>query len=177
MDRELFSQKISHLPLYQYEFIETAELRFEPRVRHICSAECPMYGKTWACPPAVGTPEVCLEKCSAYENALLISTVTEVNDIANMDETLATRGEHEGITREVIEVVQAMGHATYGLSSEACSICDSCTYPDAPCRHPERMLPCIESHCILVTEIAEKYGIEFINGANVVTWFSLIFYR
>lgn len=177
MDRELFAERISHLPLYQYEFIKTAELSFAPRVRYICSSECPMYGKTWACPPAVGTPEECEAKCQLFENALLVSTVAEVSDITNLDETLSTRGEHEDITREVRSVVADLGFETYALSSEACAICERCTYPDAPCRHPKRMMPCIESHCILVTEISEHYEIEFINGANVVTWFSIIFYK
>ena len=38
------------------------------------------------------------------------------------------------------------------------------------------MYPCVESHGILVTDLAEKHGIDFMSG-NIVTWFSLIFYR
>ena len=62
------------------------------------------------------------------------------------------------------------------LSTEACAICAHCAWPDGPCRHPERMFPCIESHGILVTELAEKCGLEFFNG-NLVTWFSLLFFK
>ena len=63
------------------------------------------------------------------------------------------------------------------LGTGCCMICKTCSYPDAPCRHPEKMFPCIESYGILVTDLAEKYGISFMNGANVVTWFSLLLYR
>ena len=28
-----------------------------------------------------------------------------------------------------------------------------------------------------MTDLAEKYSISFMNGANVVTWFSLLLYR
>ncbi len=38
------------------------------------------------------------------------------------------------------------------------------------------MYPCVESHGIIATDIAEKHGIEFFNG-NIVTRFSLIFFR
>ena len=65
----------------------------------------------------------------------------------------------------------------YVLSTEACAICETCAWPDGPCRHPEHMFPCVESHGILVTELAESHGIDFLAGGNLVTWFSLLFYR
>lgn len=53
MDRAWLEARLCELPLYQYAFIRTSELCFSERVRWICEHECPMYGKTWACPPAV----------------------------------------------------------------------------------------------------------------------------
>lgn len=176
LNRNALEQQLSQLPLFQYEFLKSEELVFTERVRHVCEAECPMYGKTWACPPAVGTVAACRERCLAYPELLMISTVTEVQDSANIEETLATRGEHEAVTHQVAEMVKAQGCDVMALSTEACAICEHCAYPNAPCRHPDRMFPCVESHGILVTDIAEKHGMDFFNG-NIVTWFSLIFYR
>ena len=175
LNQEALEQQLLELPLYQYAFMKTEKLTFTERVRHVCE-ECPMYGTSWACPPAVGTVEECQKRCLEYPDFLLISTITEVDDIANMEQTLATRADHEAITRQVAEMVKTQGVETYVLSTESCAICEHCAYPDAPCRHPDRMYPCVESHGILVTELAEKYGIEFFNG-NIVTWFSLILYR
>ena len=176
MDKELLEQQLAEFPLYQYMFIDTGELAFSPRVRHICQSECPMYGKSWACPPAVGSVEDCEKKCLSYPEALVITTITEVSDIANLQETLDTRGPHEDITRQVADLVRQQCGDVYVLSTEACAVCESCAYPDGPCRHPGRMFPCVESHGILATDLAEKYGIDFIGG-NIVTWFSLIFYK
>ena len=39
------------------------------------------------------------------------------------------------------------------------------------------MFPCVESYGILVTELAEKGGISYQNGAGTVTWFSVLFFR
>ena len=39
------------------------------------------------------------------------------------------------------------------------------------------MFPCVESQGILVTDLAEKFHIDFQAGGNLVTWFSLILYR
>lgn len=176
MDRERLEQELAQLPLFQYAFMRSEELLFTDRVRHICETECPRYGSSWACPPAVGTVEECREKCLSYPDFLMISTVTEISDIANMEEALATRGEHEALTHEVTALLQQQGCETMALSSESCALCETCAYPHGSCRHPEKMYPCVESYGILVTEIAEKYGMEFFNG-NIVTWFSLIFFR
>ena len=176
MDRERLEAQLAELPLYQYAFIRTEDLCFSERIRWICEHECPMYGKTWACPPAVGSVEDCRKRCLEYEDALLIATITEVSDIANIEETLATRHDHEEVTRQVAELVREQCGDVLVLSTEACAICEHCAWPDAPCRHPDRMFPCVESHGILATDIAERHGIEFIGG-NVVTWFSLVFYK
>ena len=177
MDRNQLEMQLSELPLYQYAFIRTEELMFSDRIRWICEHECPMYGKTWACPPAVGSVEECEARCRRFEEALLIATITEVGDIANIEETLATRAPHEEITREVHDMVKAQARETMVLSTEACAVCESCAWPDAPCRHKDKMFPCVESHGIVVTDLAEKTGIDFYAEGNLVTWFSLIFYR
>lgn len=177
MDKEQLAQQLCELPIVQYEFFETCELTFSDRVRYICRTECPQYGKSWACPPGVGTVEECRERCLQYPHALLITTMTEIEDIADIEATLATRAPHEEVTRQVNALVRSQGIDTYVLSTESCAVCDSCTCPDAPCRHPERMYPCVESHGILITDIAERFGIDFQAGGNIVTWFSLILYR
>ena len=178
MDKALLEQQLSELPLYIYCDIEPRELEFSSRIRYICQAECPMYGKTWACPPAVGEVAVCEGKCKAFESCLLIGTITEVSDIANIDEALATRGDHEAITNQVRGFFRAQGIDPYILSTEACAECDRCAYLDGlPCRHPDRMHPCIESHGINLIPTLENAGLEFQYGSNIVTWYSLLFYN
>ena len=176
MDRTRIEAAMSALPILQYEFFAPAELCFSDRVRHICETECPMYGTTWACPPGVGSVESCREKCLSYPEALLLTTAAEVSDIADLEESLATRRAHEGVTAQVRAALTAEGADTFVLSSEACARCEKCCYPDAPCRRPTEMFPCIESHGIVVTALAEKFGIEFIAG-NTVIWFSILFFR
>ena len=136
-----------------------------------------MYGKTWACPPGVGEVSQCRSRCLAFENCLLIATMAEVNDISDLEETLATRPGHEAITDQVRDIFRAAGMEPYILSTEACSICDRCAYLDGqPCRFPDRMHPCVESHGINVVPVMEAAGLEFQFGQNIVTWVSLLFF-
>lgn len=177
MDMAKLEAKLQELPLYEYAFLSTDELTFTERVRVICEVECPRYNKSWACPPAVGDVSECIARCKAYPNFLMISTITEVSDIANIDETLATRPDHEAVTREVQQMLLEEANEVYVLSTESCAVCKDCAWPDAPCRHKDKMFPCVESHGILVTDLAERRGMDFMVGTNLVTWYSLLFYR
>ena len=177
MNKELFEQQLSQLPLYSYAWIDPRQLEFNQRIRWICEHECPMYGKTWACPPGVGTVEHCAGKCRNFDNCLMIATITEVEDIADIQQTLATRPEHEEITNQVGAFLEEQGVKPYILSTEACAICQRCAIEDGrPCRHPEKMHPCVESHGINIIPVLEEQGICFQYGENVVTWISLLFY-
>ncbi len=177
MDMELLEVQLAELPLYGYFHIDPKSLEFSDRIRWICEHECPMCGRTWACPPAVGSVGRCREKCLSYENCLMIATIVEVDDIADINETLATRPGHERITNEVRDLMRAQGVDPYVLSTEACTECARCAWLDGlPCRHPDRMHPCVESHGINLVPVLEENGMEFQFGANVVTWVSLLFY-
>lgn len=177
MNRELLEAQLSELPLYIYDFIDPKELEFSDRIRWICQNECAMYGKSWACPPGVGSVESCKAKCLSYKNCLLVSSIVEVADIADMEETLATRPGHEALTEQVAQLLRDQGENPYILSTEACSICQRCAILDGqPCRFPEKMHPCVESHGINVVPVLEKLGLDFQFGCNVVTWISLLLF-
>lgn len=178
MDKSLLESQLSELPLYTYEFLDPEKLEFNERIRWICQHECPMYGKSWACPPAVGSVEECHAQCRRFNRCLMISTITEVRDIADIEETLATRPEHEAITNQVGDLLRQQGISPYILSTEACAECDRCAYLDGqPCRFPGRMHPCVESHGINLLAVLDELGLTFQYGENVVTWFSLLFYN
>ena len=177
MDYAKIEEKLGELPLYCYHFFDPKELEFSERIRWICEHECPMYGKSWACPPGVGEVSSCKAKCLAFENCLMIATITEVNDISDINETLATRPEHEKITNQVRDILREEGLNPYILSTEACAVCERCAYLDGlPCRLPGKMHPCVESHGINVVPVMENAGLEFQFGQNVVTWVSLLFF-
>ena len=178
MNQPLLEEKLSELPLYFYDLIDPNKLEFSDRIRWICQHECPMYGKTWACPPAVGTVCDCEKRCKDFERCLIIATITEVRDIADIEETLSSRFPHEEITNQVADLLREQGAEPYILSTEACAICDRCAYLDGqPCRHPEKMHPCVESHGINLLGLIEEKGLAFQYGENVVTWFSLLLFN
>ena len=125
----------------------------------------------------MGTVEECRKRCLSYKECFLFSTIAEVSDVINFEETLATRKEHEKITAAIEAFIREKGTDCMALSTESCDICEVCTYPNAPCRFPEKMHPCVESHGIIVCELAEKYNMEFTLSANQILWFGILFLK
>lgn len=176
MNMELLEQQLTALPLYAYFWIEPGQLEFSRRIRWICENECPRYNKSWACPPAVGSVEACRNKCLGYDRCLVIGTITETEDLADMQTALATRFDHENITEQVAALLRDQGAEPYILSTDSCALCPSCAWCEGkPCRIPDKMHPCVESHGINVIPTLEKNGLDFQYGGNIITWYSLLF--
>ena len=74
----------------------------------------------------MGTVEECRAHCLHYGKCLVIATVTEVEDISNLEQTLATRSEHERITDQVADCLRSLGVEAFVLSTESCAMCPRC---------------------------------------------------
>ena len=178
MNTEKFEEFISQYPIFEYRILDTKDITIQERVRTICQEECERYGSTWACPPAVGTLQECEKKIKSYPQAVFFSSVAEVSDIMNMEEMLSTRRAHEDLTTDVGKYLNKEGYETYILSTESCDICEKCAYKEGkPCRYPDRMHPCLESHGVVVNEIVERESMEYNLGGNTILWFSMVLFR
>lgn len=165
------------LGIHQYAFLKTADLVFSPGVRQLCEMNaCGGYGKTWACPPGVGTLEECHDRIMKYENLFVFTTVHPLEDSYDFEGMTAGKEKH----CELCPAIAALFRQNYEnlliLSAEGCNRCKTCTYPDAPCRFPDTLYPSIESYGVEVNRLAKTAGINYINGANTVTYFGCIIY-
>ncbi len=168
---------LSEFPLCQYALEETKNIPFSSSVREICEKECPRYGKSWSCPPAVGSVDECRENIQKYSHAFVFITAWEVDDAENMDLLLQTRKEHEAVVRPLLQRFrQQYGDQCQAFSSESCEKCQQCTWPDHACRFPEWMIPCLEGQGIVVVNLAENLGIPTWLGPGLVTWFGMILF-
>ena len=84
MDKQAVEAQLCQLPISQYAWIDPQTIEFSDRIRYVCEHECPMYGTSWACPPAVGTVAACRERILSYPGALVFTTLCEVDDIADL---------------------------------------------------------------------------------------------
>ncbi|MFZ7120165.1 MAG: DUF2284 domain-containing protein [Eubacteriaceae bacterium] len=170
-------QEKDNLNIHEYAFFDSKEIIFSEEVRKICEKNsCGMYGTSWACPPAIGSIEECKTQCLSYKHAFMFTTVTKVKSSYDIQGWMDALNEHEKVTDRVTEVFNSYYEDLLVLSTEGCSICKKCTYPELPCRFPNRMHPATEGYGIMVMSQAQACEIQYNNGPDTVTYFSMILF-
>lgn len=167
---------LTAFPVYEYAFFPPSALSFSERVRSVCESECEMFGRSWSCPPAVGSLRECKAKCLSYSDGLLFSTVSENADTDFFSNIGGLRAEHEKITDEIEKYIRTARGGALALSSYACKRCANCAFPGDKCRNAHIMRPCVESYCILVTELCEKLSMSYNSRGGTLLWFSVILF-
>lgn len=163
--------------VHQHSVLPVEKIDFSDEVRGLCAANCcGQYGKTWACPPGVGTVAECKEKCMKYSHVYIFSTLHQIEDSLDFEGMMDGKEEHEKVCELIGKLFVKEFPNCLMLTSEGCSNCAKCTYPDAPCRFPEKMHPSVESYGISVVKEASTSKINYINGENTVTYFGNIFF-
>ncbi len=165
------------LGIHEYAFMNTGDLVFSQGVRNLCEMNsCGEYGKTWACPPGVGTMEECQSKLLRYQHFFVFTTLHPLEDSYDFEGMMEGKERHRERCPAIAALFEKEYQDVFILSAEGCGRCERCTYPDAPCRFPDTLYPSIESYCVEVNRLAASAGIHYINGANTVTYFGCIFY-
>ncbi|MDR2419208.1 MAG: DUF2284 domain-containing protein [Treponema sp.] len=158
---------------YECAVISTGDIVFSPEVRKACEANiCGNYGRTWVCPPAVGTLEELRAKILAYRNALVFTTKHDLEDSFDFEGMQRGREIHNHLS---VDLHGRFGKTNPIYGAGGCSNCEKCAYPN-PCRAPEKLLSSIEASGINVTELSRSAGIKYNNGPNTVTYFSMVLF-
>ncbi|MDR0818422.1 MAG: DUF2284 domain-containing protein [Oscillospiraceae bacterium] len=163
--------------VYRFGIVDPKDVDFSETVRGYCEENlCRQYGKTWACPPAVGTVSECRERAQSYGNMLVFSGKFDLEDSLDFEGMGAAMVEFKNISQRLDDEVKPYLSDYLLLSNEGCGKCESCTYPDNPCRFPEKLHGSIEGYGIFVNELAAKAGMGYNNGENTVTFFGALLY-
>ncbi len=179
MNRELI-ENILHdpslaYPVHQFAWLDTKQVPFDGRVRGMCeSNRCGLYGKTWTCPPAVGDWGTLRDECRSYAHALVFTTKHVLDDDFDFEGIQASGELHKQLDNALATLLNAhqIPHLLY--SAGGCNLCSSCTYPDAPCRHPDRVHRSMEACGIDVGALSKACGLRYNNGPQTVTYFSML---
>lgn len=168
------ADSLTDLGVTAFGVMDASSVVFSAELREGCNPnQCASYGKSWACPPAVGTFEECRARCLEYGRALMISTVYPLEDSFDY-ESMAEGGQDFKRICEQLHRQLTLPHLL--LANGKCSLCDPCAYPDAPCRFPEKCLHSLSGYGVYVSATAKRANLKYNNGPNTVTYFALMFY-
>ena len=145
----------------------------------MCAANtCQAYGHSWACPPACGDIADFQRQMGSYEHCLVMQTVAELEDDFDF-ETMQEAGErHKQRVLALVEALDAAGlsGSTMTLSAGTCTLCSPCTYPDAPCRFPEKRLVSMEAAGLVVSDVCTLAGIPYNHGPQTIAYSGCVLY-
>ena len=146
-------------------------LEFLPAVRDMCSADrCHKYGKSWTCPPGCGTLEEVAARASTYSRGVLLQTTVRLEDDFDIEAMQQGEADQKKAFAAFVEQLRQEYPACLPMATGGCTLCPQCTYPDAPCRFPEKAIPSMESYGLLVSKVCEKSGLPYYYGPQTLTY-------
>lgn len=151
--------------------VETIELK--PEVRDMCAVNtCGMYGKRWSCPPGCGTLEECGQRLAGRIMGILVQTIGDIEDSFDFEAMMKIEAEHKEHFMEMFAALREAGADVLAIGAGCCTGCAKCTYPDEPCRFPEKMVSSMEAYGMVVNEICKSNGLAYNYGPEKMAYTS-----
>ena len=155
--------------------LKAETLRFLPEVREMCNQDrCHHYNTNWMCPPACGSLEDCAARAVGFKEGIIVQSVGDVEDSFDIEAMERIEKQHEKRFQDLAAVLGASYPHVLALGAGSCNLCESCTYPDAPCRFPNKALSSMEANGLWVSDVCEKNGVPYNYGPNKMAFTSCI---
>jgi predicted metal-binding protein len=148
-------------------------LVFMPEIRDMCRADrCNHYDKNWRCPPACGSIEEAAKRTAEYSYGIIVQTIGRMEDDFDYETMQTTRETHQRNFSSLVEKLRARYTDILPMGAGACSICEKCSYPGAPCRFPDKSISSMEAYGLWVSRVCELSEIPYNNGKSTITYTS-----
>lgn len=142
-------------------------------VRQMCEANtCRKYDKCWSCPPGCGPLEEHAARVAGYSQGILVQTVGELEDNMDIEAMMDTEAAHKKYFLEMYAKLRPEYPGMLALGAGPCMQCKTCTYPDAPCRFPDKMVSSMEAYGMLVVEVCKANNMKYNYGPCTIAYTS-----
>ncbi len=160
--------------------LEISMILFDETLRDMCLANsCGKSGTNWCCPPGCGEYSELKEMVLTYKKGILLQKVYDIEDSFDIEGMMAAAKDFSRINTQLNIYIREKNTLDEMrlLTAGGCEICEECTYPEKPCRHPDETFISIEACCINANELCESTRISYINGQNTVSYLALLLYK
>lgn len=153
--------------------LELKALVFMPEVRVMCSADrCHTYNKNWCCPPACGSIEDAAARASKYSFGIIVQTVANMEDDFDYETIDEASKRHHANFFSLVEGLRNTYDDVLPMGAGTCSLCEKCSYPDMPCRFPDKAISSMEAYGLWVSKVCELSDIPYYYGKHTITYTS-----
>ena len=153
--------------------LDVSTIELKPEVRDMCAVNsCGQYGKRWSCPPGCGTLEECTGRLKGFTQGILVQTYGEIEDGFDFEAMMEIEADHKEHFLEMYDALQESGAQVLAIGAGCCTQCAKCTYPEEPCRFPEKMISSMEAYGMLVLEVCKANGLTYYYGSDKMAYTS-----
>lgn len=161
--------------IFQYQTMDPKLIPFSQAVADACRANaCGRYGTCWTCPPGVGEYTALEQSIRKYDRAAVFTCKYELEDCFDFEGMMDGQQKTMAILHEITDALRQAGQSFRVFGCAGCTLCEKCTYPDAPCRFPEKAVVSVEACGIDVVKLASQLQLNYNNGVNTVTYFCVV---
>ena len=156
-----------------YARLDVSTLEFMQEIRDMCNPnQCRNYNKSWSCPPACVSLEEMRERVKDYTNGIIVQTVGDLEDSLDWDGIMETGARHKNNFGAMREELSKKHPFMIAMGAGECKLCDTCTYPDEPCRHPDKMEVSMEASGLFVSKVCTDNNLKYNYGPEHIAFTS-----
>ncbi|HJA32451.1 MAG: hypothetical protein DBX58_06040 [Clostridiales bacterium] len=168
------------LGAHRAELMEVSRVSLDASFRDLCRANsCGNYGRNYMCPPDIGDIHRLMDEIRTYDTVLVYQTVGQLEDSYDFEGMMEAGKRHNLLAQKLRE--ETAGFPEKGilhLAAGGCRMCEVCgKRTGEPCRFPQKAIGSLEAYGINVSLLAKESGMNYINGADTVTYFGAVFFR
>ncbi|MCL2819641.1 MAG: DUF2284 domain-containing protein [Oscillospiraceae bacterium] len=156
-----------------YTKLDISTLEFRQDIRDMCNAEkCRSYNKSWSCPPACPSLDEMQEKVKNYTNGIIVQTVGDLEDSLDWDGIMEVGAKHKENFGKMRENLSKKNPKLLAMGAGECKLCQLCTYPDKPCRYPDKIEISMEAYGLFVSKVCTDNNIGYNYGQEKIAFTS-----
>ena len=123
---------------------------------------CRKYASCWTCPPGAGTFDEIQHHIRQKSAGVLVQTIRDDVDFYEDWEILAEiRQLHNSRLDQLAATLRDEYEGVLEFSTGGCDVCDSCSYPDAPCMQPVEQRLSLSAHGVAVGATCQNAGLDY----------------
>ncbi|GHV26523.1 hypothetical protein FACS18948_2380 [Clostridia bacterium] len=101
-----------------------------------------------------------------------MQTIGKMEDDFDYETIQKSGSDHKTNFAALIKKLKGRYDDLLPMGAGTCSVCEKCTYPDAPCRFPEESISSMEAYGLWVSKMCEMSGVLYYNGKQTITYTS-----
>ena len=107
-------------------------------------------------------------------DGILVHTTARLRDDFDMETMNLAQETHKKRFFDLARQARILYPDVLPLTAGSCTVCRACTYPDRPCRFPQKMLSSMEAYGLLVSEVCKDAGLAYYYGPRTLTYSACI---